>query len=78
MSEPHQGNGLGLHLVSTAAAHARAAGATRFLLVVSAANDKMLRLVRRYWPSPRTERDGALLTFLVPAVLPARTALVSA
>jgi GNAT superfamily N-acetyltransferase len=70
VSEPHQGNGIGLHLVTAAAAHAAAAGATRFLFVVSAANDRMLRMIRRYWPNPEVERDGALLNFLVPAVLP--------
>jgi len=70
IAEAEQRRGLGVRMLSIAAADAIAAGATRFLFVVSAANDRSLRMVRRRWPDATVERDGALLTFLAPARLP--------
>jgi hypothetical protein len=67
ISEPEQRQGLGVRMLTVAAADAVAAGATRFLFVVSAANDLTLRMIRRRWPAASVERDGALLNFLVPA-----------
>lgn len=70
ISEPEQRRGLGTRMLSIAAADAIAAGATRFLFVVSAANDVTIRLIRRRWPDVTVERDGTLLNFVVPARLP--------
>ncbi|ADB31030.1 GCN5-related N-acetyltransferase [Kribbella flavida DSM 17836] len=67
VADPCQGRGLGLRMVALAATHAVAAGAAQFLVVVSAANDRTLRLVRRHWPTAQAERDGALINFLLPA-----------
>jgi GNAT superfamily N-acetyltransferase len=67
VADPYQGRGLGLRLVTVAAAHAAAAGAAQLLLVVSSANDRTLRLIRRRWPTAPAERDGALINFTVPA-----------
>jgi hypothetical protein len=72
IAEDDQRRGLGVRMLSVAAADAIAAGATHFLFVVSAANDRSLRMVRRRWPNATTERDGALLTFRTPAHLPDR------
>jgi len=67
IAEPEQRHGLGIRMLSIAAAAAIAAGATHFLFVVSPAND---RTVRRRWPEATAERDGTLLTFIAPARLP--------
>jgi GNAT superfamily N-acetyltransferase len=69
ISEDEQGRGLGVRMLATAAAGAIAAGATRFLFVVSPANDRSLRMIRRRWPEATVERDGTLLNFVVPARL---------
>ncbi|WP_432947358.1 GNAT family N-acetyltransferase [Kribbella sp. CA-253562] len=66
VADPYQGRGLGLRLLTLAAAHATAAGAAQLLLVVSSANDRTLRLIRRRWPTAPAERDGALINFTVP------------
>ena len=70
IGEADQRRGLGIRMLSIAAADAIAAGATHFLFVVSAANERSLRMVRRRWPDATVERDGALLTYLAPARLP--------
>jgi hypothetical protein len=70
VSEPEQRRGLGVRLLSVAAADAVAAGATRFLFVVSPANDLTTKMIRRRWPDATVERDGALINFLVSANLP--------
>lgn len=70
ISEPEQRRGLGVRMLSIAAADAITAGATRFLFVVSPANDLTLRMIRRRWPDATVERDGALVNFLVSAKLP--------
>jgi ribosomal protein S18 acetylase RimI-like enzyme len=70
ISEPEQRRGLGVRMLSIAAADAIAAGATRFLFVVSPANDRTARMIRRRWPDATVERDGTLLNFLVSAKLP--------
>lgn len=67
--EDEQGRGLGVRMLSTAAAGAIAAGATRFLFVVSPANDRSIRMIRRRWPEATVERDGTLLNFVVAARL---------
>lgn len=67
ISEPEQRRGLGVRMLSIAAADAVAAGATRFLFVVSPANDLTARMIRRRWPDATVERDGALINFLVSA-----------
>ena len=67
ISEPEQNRGLGLRMLAVAAAHAFEAGATRLLFVVSAANDRVARMIRRRWPTVAVERDGSLLNFVVPA-----------
>jgi len=66
ISEPEQRRGLGVRMLSVAAADAVAAGATRFLFVVSPANDRISRMIRRRWPDATVERDGTLINFLVP------------
>lgn len=65
ISEPEQRRGLGVRMLSVAASDAVAAGATRFLFVVSPANDLTARMIRRRWPDATVERDGALINFLV-------------
>jgi hypothetical protein len=70
ISEPEQQRGLGIRMLSTAAADAIAAGAKRFLFVVSSANDRTIRMIRRRWPEATVEREGTLLNFSVPARLP--------
>jgi ribosomal protein S18 acetylase RimI-like enzyme len=70
IAEDEQRRGLGVRMLSIAAADAIAAGATHFLFVVSAANERSLRMVRRRWPDATVERDGALLSFVAPARLP--------
>lgn len=67
ISEPEQNRGLGLRMLGIVAAHAFEAGATRLLFVVSAANDRVARMIRRRWPTVAVERDGSLLNFVVPA-----------
>jgi ribosomal protein S18 acetylase RimI-like enzyme len=69
IAESDQRRGLGVRLMKLAAAAAHAAGATQLLLVVSAANDRVLRMIRRHLPISRAERDGALVNFVVPAGL---------
>jgi ribosomal protein S18 acetylase RimI-like enzyme len=70
IAEDDQRRGLGIRMLSMAAADAIASGATHFLFVVSAANDRTLQMLRRRWPNATVERDGALLTFTTPARLP--------
>jgi Acetyltransferase (GNAT) family len=67
ISEPEQRRGLGVRMLSVAAADAVAAGMTRFLFVVSPANELTVRMIRRRWPDATAERDGALINFLVSA-----------
>jgi GNAT superfamily N-acetyltransferase len=66
VADPHQGRGLGTHLLNLAATRAQAAGAQNLLLVVSAANDRTLRLIRRRWPTAPADRDGPLINFTIP------------
>jgi ribosomal protein S18 acetylase RimI-like enzyme len=70
IAEADQRRGLGVRMLSVAAADAIAAGARHFLFVVSAANERSIRMVRRRWPDATVERDGASLTFVAPARLP--------
>lgn len=70
VDESEQRRGLGVQLIGRAAADAYSAGATEFLMVVSAANEKVIRMIRRYWPTAHVERDGALLNYVVPASAP--------
>jgi ribosomal protein S18 acetylase RimI-like enzyme len=72
IAEDEQRRGLGIRMLSTAAADAIAAGARSFLFVVSAANERSIRMVRRRWPDATVERDGPLLMFVAPARLPDR------
>jgi GNAT superfamily N-acetyltransferase len=67
IAESEQRRGLGVRMMGEAAQHALAAGAAQFLVMVSAMNDKVLRMVRRRWPTARAEREGALLNFTIPA-----------
>lgn len=67
VADPYQGRGLGMRLLNLAGARAAAAGAHQLLLVVSAANDRTLRLIRRRWPGAPAERDGGLINFTIPA-----------
>jgi GNAT superfamily N-acetyltransferase len=67
VADSDQRQGIGAELISVAASDARTAGADQFLVVVSAANDPVVRLVRRRWPDVSVERDGPLLNFLAPA-----------
>jgi hypothetical protein len=67
INEAEQRRGLGVRMLSVAAADAIAAGATQFLFVVSPANELTIRMIRRRWPTAAVERDGTLLNFLVPA-----------
>lgn len=73
ITESEQRRGLGVRMLATAAAHAYEAGAKHFLIVVSAANDRVIRMVRRRWPTAPVERDGPLLNFIVPADPQGRT-----
>ncbi|MDX3002714.1 hypothetical protein PWY87_13590 [Kribbella solani] len=73
IGEDEQRRGLGVRMLSIAAADAIAAGATHFLFVVSAANERSIRMIRRRWPNATVERDGTLLNFLAPAQVPAKT-----
>ena len=70
IGEDDQRRGLGIRMLAIAAADAIAAGAKHFLFVVSAANERSIRMVRRRWPDASVERDGTLLTFVAPARLP--------
>jgi ribosomal protein S18 acetylase RimI-like enzyme len=70
IAEDDQRRGLGVRMLSIAAADAITSGATHFLFVVSAANERTIRMIRRRWPDATVERDGALLTFTTPAHLP--------
>ena len=70
IAEPEQRRGLGVRMLSIAAADAIAAGATHFLFVVSPANDLSLRMIRHRWPDATVERDGTLLNVVAPARLP--------
>jgi hypothetical protein len=67
ISEPEQRRGLGVQMLSIAAADAVAAGMTRFLFVVSPANERTIRMIRRRWPDATAERDGALINFVASA-----------
>jgi GNAT superfamily N-acetyltransferase len=67
VAEREQRRGLGVRMLTEAALDALAAGAAQFVVMVSAMNDKVLRMVRRRWPTAVTERDGALLNFTIPA-----------
>ncbi|WP_328333994.1 GNAT family N-acetyltransferase [Kribbella sp. NBC_00382] len=64
---PEQRRGLGVRMLTEAARDALASGAAQFVVMVSAMNDKVLRMVRRRWPTAAAERDGALLNFTIPA-----------
>ncbi|GAA1524834.1 hypothetical protein GCM10009741_27870 [Kribbella lupini] len=66
VADPYQGRGLGTRMLDLAGAHAHAAGARQLLLVVSAANDRTLRLIRRRWPTAPADRDGPLINFTIP------------
>ncbi len=68
IAESDQRRGLGLRMMNLAVGAAYAAGANQLLLVVSAANDRVIRMIRRHLPASTVERDGALLNYLVPAV----------
>ncbi|WP_442913995.1 GNAT family N-acetyltransferase [Kribbella sp. NBC_00482] len=70
IAEEDQRRGLGVRMLSIAAADAIASGATHFLFVVSAANERSIRMIRRRWPDATVDRDGALLSFVAPARLP--------
>ncbi|MEV6285662.1 GNAT family N-acetyltransferase [Kribbella sp. NPDC051770] len=67
VDDPYQGRGLGTRLLNLVGARAGAAGARQLLLVVSTANDRTLRLIRRRWPQAPAERDGGLINFTIPA-----------
>lgn len=67
IAEPEQQRGLGVRLMTEVAQHALTAGAAQFLIMVSALNDRVLRMVRRRWPTATAERDGSLLNFTIPA-----------
>ncbi|NOL44829.1 GNAT family N-acetyltransferase [Kribbella sandramycini] len=67
VADGEQGKGLGVRMLTVAAADAVEAGATHFLLVVGASNERSLGMVRRRWPGAVGERDGSLLSFVVPA-----------
>ncbi|WP_344215005.1 GNAT family N-acetyltransferase [Kribbella sancticallisti] len=66
IAESDQRRGLGLRMMNLAAAAAYAAGAIRLLMVVSAANDRVIRMIRRHLPYSAVERDGALLNYFAP------------
>jgi GNAT superfamily N-acetyltransferase len=67
VAEPEQRRGLGVRMLTEAAHDALASGAAQFVVMVSAMNDKVLRMIRRRWPTATTYREGALLNFTIPA-----------
>ncbi|MFI5713474.1 GNAT family N-acetyltransferase [Kribbella sp. NPDC051620] len=67
VAEPEQRRGLGVRMLTAAAHDAIASGAAQFVVMVSAMNDRVLRMVRRRWPTATAEREGALLNFTIPA-----------
>ncbi|GAB2568852.1 GNAT family N-acetyltransferase [Kribbella endophytica] len=67
VAESEQHRGLGERLLREATEHAAKVGATRFLLIVGAANAAVLRTVRRHWPTATAEWNGSLITFTIPA-----------
>ncbi|WP_237744915.1 GNAT family N-acetyltransferase [Kribbella catacumbae] len=67
IAESEQRRGLGVRMASEAAQHALAAGAAQLLVMVSAMNDKVLRMVRHRWPTATAERDGSLINFTIPS-----------
>ncbi|MFI5735031.1 GNAT family N-acetyltransferase [Kribbella sp. NPDC051587] len=67
VDEAEQGRGLGSRLFDLAVADAIAAGTRQFLLIVSAMNDKVLRMVRRRCPGAVFEYSGSLVTVTVDA-----------
>lgn len=67
IAESEQRRGLGVRMAGEAAEHALAAGAAQFLVMVSAMNDRVLRMVRRRWPTAKAERDGSLINFTIRA-----------
>jgi GNAT superfamily N-acetyltransferase len=67
VAEPEQRRGLGVRMLTEAGRDALAEGAAQFVVMVSAMNDKVLRMVRRRWPTATTHREGALLNFTIPA-----------
>jgi GNAT superfamily N-acetyltransferase len=67
VAESEQRRGLGVRMMTEAAHDALASGAAQFVVMVSAMNDKVLRMIRRRWPTACTEREGALLNFTIPA-----------
>ncbi|MDX6280404.1 MAG: hypothetical protein QOH03_1475 [Kribbellaceae bacterium] len=67
VAEREQRRGLGVRMLTEAARDALASGAAQFVVMVSAMNDKVLRMVRRRWPTATTHREGALLNFTIPA-----------
>ncbi|WP_433016159.1 GNAT family N-acetyltransferase [Kribbella sp. CA-294648] len=67
IAEAEQRRGLGVRMVGEAARHALAAGAAQLLVLVSAMNDRVLRMVRANWPTATAERDGALINFTIRA-----------
>jgi GNAT superfamily N-acetyltransferase len=69
IAESDQRRGLGLRMMNLAAAAAEAAGAIQLLLVISAANDPVIRMIRRHLPLHHVERDGPLLNYLIPTGL---------
>jgi GNAT superfamily N-acetyltransferase len=67
VAEAEQRRRLGLRMMNLAAEDAYAAGAVQLLLVVSAANDPVIRMIRSHVPGTRVERDGPNLNFFAPA-----------
>ena len=67
IAEAEQGRGLGVRMMTEAGRHALTAGAAQLLVMVSAMNDRVLRMVRSHWPTATPERDGALINFTIPA-----------
>ncbi|MEU4394282.1 GNAT family N-acetyltransferase [Kribbella sp. NPDC023855] len=67
VAEAEQRRGLGVRMVVEAARHALDAGAAQLLVLVSAMNDRVLRMVRTHWPTATAERDGALINFTLRA-----------
>jgi hypothetical protein len=64
---PEQRRGLGVRMLTEAARDAVSSGAAQFVVMVSALNDQVLRMVRRRWPAAVAQRDGALVDFTIPA-----------
>ena len=56
---PEQRRGLGVRMITEAAHDALASGAAQLVVMVSAMNDRVLRMIRHRWPTATTERDGA-------------------